>query len=104
MVIDFSARMDELARQPYSARDFLIKHQERVLFGTDMAGSEAIYRWYFRILETRDEYFPHPDYNGTFEARPRFYLYGLHLPDEVLEKIYWRNAVRLMPELEKVQL
>ena len=62
--IDFSARMDELGRQPYTARDFLIRWQDRVIFGTDMPISTEMYRCHFRFLETSDEYFDYPGYLG----------------------------------------
>ena len=69
--IDFSARIDELGRQPYSSREFFIKHQDRIIFGTDMPAniesSIEMYRTYFRFLETFDESFYSPDYDGTFE-------------------------------------
>jgi predicted TIM-barrel fold metal-dependent hydrolase len=94
--IDVSARLDELGRQPYTSRDFIIKNQDRILFGTDMPHSPDMYRWYFRILETRDEFFAHPDYDGQFGIPPRFYVYGLHLPDEVLRKVYQGNASRVI--------
>ncbi len=96
--IDISARIDELGRQPYSARDFLIKYQDRVLFGTDMPVRAEIYRSYFRFLETRDEYFDYPDYVGVY-GNSRWGIYGLELPDEVLQKIYAKNASRIIPGL-----
>jgi hypothetical protein len=96
--IDFSARIDELGRQPYSAREFLIQYQDRVYFGTDMPASARMYRCYFRFLETYDEYFVPPDYDGTFE-RFRWHIYGLGLPDGVLRKIYYQNALRIIPGL-----
>jgi len=97
VVIDFSARIDELGRQPYSARDFLIHYQDRVLFGLDMPVSVEAYRCYFRFLETRYEYFDYPDYIGRFGVYTRWKLYGLHLPDDVLRKIYHENATRVIP-------
>jgi predicted TIM-barrel fold metal-dependent hydrolase len=96
--IDFSARIDELGRQPYTARDFMIRYQDRILFGTDMPAHNDVYRAYFRFLETRDEHFEYPDYVGRF-GFSRWKIYGLHLPDEVLEKIYHRNALRIIPGL-----
>ncbi len=96
VIIDFSARIDELARQPYSARDFLIKYQDRILFGLDMPVSAEAYRCYFRFLETRDEYFDYPDYIGRFGVYTRWKLCGLDLPDEVLKKIYHDNAAGLI--------
>ncbi len=100
LFIDFSARMDELGRQPYSARDFLIRHQERVLFATDMPLSVEMYRCHFRFLETFDEYFDYPGYLGEFDSYPRWKIYGLGLPDRVLKKIYRENAIRVIGGLK----
>lgn len=97
--IDFSARCDELGRQPYTAREFLIKYQDRILFGTDMPVSVDMYRFYFRFLETYDEYFVPPDYDGTFK-RFRWHVHGLGLPDRILKKIYHANALKIMPNLK----
>jgi predicted TIM-barrel fold metal-dependent hydrolase len=100
--IDFSARIDELGRQPYSARDFLIAYQDRVLFGADMPISTDMYRAYFRFLETRDEYFDYPGYQGESDNVTRWKIYGLELPDGTLRKIYHANALRLIPGLEEI--
>lgn len=96
--IDFSARTDELGRQPYTARSFFIQCQDRILFGTDMPASVEMYRYHFRFLETFDEYFIPPDYDGTF-GRHRWRVHALGLPDEVLRKIYFGNALRVIPDL-----
>lgn len=96
--IDFSARIDELGRQPYTARDFFITYQDRILFGIDMPISPEAYRGYFRFLETRDEYFEYPDYLGR-PGHCRWRIYGLHLPDDVLRKVYYENALRVIPGL-----
>jgi uncharacterized protein len=96
--IDFSARSDELGRQPYTARDFMIRYQDRIYFGTDMPASMEVYRFYFRFLETFDEAFVPPDYDGTF-GRYRWRVCGLGLPDAVLKKIYHRNILRVVPGL-----
>jgi len=98
--IDFSARIDELGRQPYTAREFFLRYQDRILFGTDMPASLEMYRCYFRFLETFDEYFFAPDYDGTF-GRARWPIYGIGLPKDVLEKIYQKNALRIIPGLEE---
>jgi predicted TIM-barrel fold metal-dependent hydrolase len=98
--IDFSARMDELGRQPFSARDFFLRFQDRIVFGSDMPISTAMYRAYFRFLETRDEYFDYPGYLGESDNETRWKIYGLSLPDEALEKIYFRNALRIIPGLK----
>jgi len=101
--IDFSARLDELGRQPYSAREFFIKHQDRIIFGTDMPAnidtSVDMYRTYFRFLETYDESFYAPDFDGTFE-RIRWPICGIGLPDEVLRKIYYENILGIIPSLK----
>ena len=94
VLIDFSARIDELGRQPYTTRDFMIRYQDRILFGLDMPVSPEAYRCYFRFLETRDEYFDYPDYIGRFGVYSRWKIFGLNLPDEVLQKIYRDNARR----------
>ncbi|NQU10057.1 amidohydrolase family protein [bacterium] len=96
--IDFSARLDELGRQPYRSRAFLIKYQDRIYFGTDMPASVEMYRCYFRFLETYDEHFIYPDYDGTF-GRYRWHIHGLGLPPAVLRKIYYQNALKLIPGL-----
>lgn len=98
-VVDLSARIDELGRQPYSARELLIRYQDRVLFGVDMPVRADIYRAYFRFLETRDEYFEYPDYVGRW-GHCRWRIHGLGLPDETLRKIYSENARRVIPGLE----
>jgi predicted TIM-barrel fold metal-dependent hydrolase len=99
--IDISARIDELGRQPYTAREFIIKYQDRILFGADMPPRPDIYRCYFRFLETRDEYFEYPDYTGRW-GHTRWRIYGLGLPDKVLKKIYHENALRLIPGLAEI--
>ena len=99
--IDFSARIDELGRQPYSTREFLIKYQDRVYFGTDMPASREVYQCYFRFMETHDEYFTAPDYDGTF-SQSRWHIHGLKLPAQVLEKIYYKNALKIVPCLKNL--
>jgi predicted TIM-barrel fold metal-dependent hydrolase len=99
VIIDFSARIDELGRQPYAAREFLIKYSKRVIFGTDMIVSPEMYRCYFRFLETKDECFDYPDYIGRW-GHSRWGIYGLYLPDDVLENIYYKNICALIPEMK----
>lgn len=93
MYVDINARISELGRQPFTARDFMIKHQDRILFGTDTRPNVEAYRVYYRFLETRDEYIdPAPSHH----LQGRWMIYGLDLPDEVLEKIYNKNVLRLL--------
>lgn len=98
--IDFSARMDEIGRKPQETRSFMVQHQDRIIFGTDMPVSEEVYRAYYRFLETRDEPIVPPDYDGTFE-RYRWKITGLELPDQVLKKIYHQNILDLIPSLRE---
>lgn len=101
--IDFSARLDELGRQPYSSREFFIRHQDRIIFGSDMPAnldcSAEMYRSYFRFLETYDESFYSPDYDGTFD-RARWPICGIGLPKDVLKKIYSENILKIIPSLK----
>lgn len=92
--IDFSARIAELGRQPYAARRFFIDYADRILFGTDSSPVLEAYRLYYRFLETDDEYF---NYDlSPIPRQGRWRIYGLYLPDTVLEKIYYRNAERVI--------
>jgi len=90
--VDIDARIAELGRQPYTARKFMIKYQDRIMFGTDSTPDAELYRIYYRFLETDDEYF---DYSGGRFNQGRWRIYGLSLPDEVLEKIYNKNALKI---------
>jgi predicted TIM-barrel fold metal-dependent hydrolase len=90
--VDIDARISELGRQPYTARRFMIQYQDRVLFGMDDAPNAEKYRGYFRFLETDDEYFE----SVPAGKQGRWMIYGLYLPDEVLEKIYNKNALKIL--------
>lgn len=91
--VDIGERIGELGRQPYSSRRFLIDNADRILFGTDIPPNKATYQIYFRCLETADEYFDYGRNQG------RYRIYGLQLPEEVLQKIYRQNATKLIPGL-----
>jgi len=92
---DISARLAELGRVPYSARAWFIKYQDRILFGTDVPPTIEWYQVYFRGLETADEYFNYsPD--DPHGGQGRWRIYGLYLPDEVLKKVYYENAAKLI--------
>jgi len=93
LYVDISARISELGRQPYTARRFLIEYQDRVMFGTDTPCDADAYRVYYRFLETDDEYF---DPSGGHHSQGRWMIYGVYLPDQVLEKIYNANALRVL--------
>jgi predicted TIM-barrel fold metal-dependent hydrolase len=92
--IDFSARLGELGRQPYTARRFFIQHADRILFGADSGPDLESYHLYYRFLETGDEYF---NYNtGEIPQQGRWHVCGLYLPADVLKKIYYDNAQRVL--------
>jgi predicted TIM-barrel fold metal-dependent hydrolase len=103
--VDTAARLPELGRQPYTARRFFLKYQDRILFGTDstpIAGAklakdgQEMFRVHWRWFETDDEYF---DPRNTHHLQSLWRVHGAFLPDEVLKKIYYENAVRLIPGL-----
>jgi predicted TIM-barrel fold metal-dependent hydrolase len=97
MFSEIGAVIAELGRQPRAARAFLIKYQDRVMFGKDSWVPEE-YATYFRVLETADEYFP---YHKRYHAFWR--MYGLDLPDDVLKKIYYKNALKVIPNIDASQ-
>ena len=95
MYTEIGAVIAELGRQPRAAKAFLTKYQDRVLFGKDSWVPDE-YETYFRVLETEDEYFPyHKRYHAYWK------MYGIGLSDEVLKKIYYKNAMTLIPGLDK---
>lgn len=97
---DFSARCDDLGRDPEAAREFVVRFQDRLYFGTDMPASVEMYRFHYRFLETREEGLVPPDYDGTF-SRHRWTVRGLGLPDPVLQKLYHANALDWIPGLRE---
>ena len=98
VVTELGAVLAELGRQPKRAREFLINYKDRVLFGKDYNPSQEFseYYTYFRVLETDDEYF---DYYRKRHAHWK--MYGLSLPDSVLKSIYYKNALKLFPKIDK---
>ena len=94
MYVGIGAVIAELGRQPRHAREFFIRHQDRIVFGKDAWKPEE-FPTYFRVLETDDEYFPYYKKYHAFWA-----MYGLDLPDEVLKKVYYKNAIDLLGDLD----
>lgn len=92
--VDFAARIPELGRQPYSARRFFLQYSDRILFGTDLSPHLPSYRLYYRFLETDDEYFSHDLVDPPQQGR--WHIYGLYLPDNILQNVYLRNAERVI--------
>ncbi|MDA7711438.1 amidohydrolase [Flavobacteriaceae bacterium] len=94
VMTEIGAVLAELGRQPKRARQFFIDYQDRLLFGKDSYNVSEYYT-YFRVLETEDEYF---DYYRKRHAHWK--MYGLALPDSVLQKVYYKNALRLFPTID----
>ncbi|NOZ27499.1 MAG: amidohydrolase family protein [Chloroflexi bacterium] len=92
---DISARIAELGRAPYTARAWFLKHSDRILFGTDARPDIPTYQTYFRFLETADEYFEYAP-GAPIPPQGRWRIYGVCLPDEVLQGVYQENATRLL--------
>jgi predicted TIM-barrel fold metal-dependent hydrolase len=90
---EVGAVLYDIGRQPRVARDFFIRFQDRILFGKDSFQPEE-YPFFWRVFETADDYF---DYYRGYHAFWK--LYGLDLPDEVLKKLYYKNALRITPGL-----
>lgn len=88
--VDISARISELGRQPYTSRQFFLRYADRILFGTDFGFDPAMYRIFYRFLETMDESF---DYStNETPDQGRWQIHGIGLPDDVLRKVYAENA------------
>lgn len=92
--VGIGAVIAELGRQPRMARKFFENYQDRILFAKDAYNKEEFYT-YFRVLETEDEYFP---YYKKYHAYWR--MYGIGLPDEILKKVYYKNALRIIPNID----
>ena len=105
-VVDIAARIGELGRQPRTARRFVDKYQDRVLFGTDAVPppdgdkypqqvfKDELYEIYYRFLETEDEYFDYAP--AVVPPQGRWRIYGLGLPEAILRKVYHDNAARIL--------
>jgi predicted TIM-barrel fold metal-dependent hydrolase len=92
---EVGAVLYDLGRQPRTAHAFFLKYQDRILFGKDSYQPDE-FPYFWRTFETTDEYF---DYYRDYHAFWK--LYGIGLPDQVLKKLYYQNALRLMPGLPR---
>jgi len=92
---ELGAVLYDIGRQPRTAHDFFVKYQDRILFGKDSYQPDE-YPYYWRVFETNDEYF---DYYRDYHAFWK--LYGIGLPDDVLKKVYYKNALRLVPGIAR---
>lgn len=94
VMTEIGAVLAELGRQPHRARQFFENYQDRILFGKDSYKVSEYYT-YFRVLETQDEYF---DYYRKRHAHWK--MYGLGLSDSILKKLYYKNAMRILPSID----
>ena len=93
---EVGAVLYDIGRQPHTAHDFFVKYQDRILFGKDSYQPDE-YPYYWRVFETHDEYFEYyRDYHAFWK------LYGIGLPDRVLRKLYYGNALKVVPGLPRV--
>jgi predicted TIM-barrel fold metal-dependent hydrolase len=92
---EVGAVLYDIGRQPRAAHDFFVKYQDRIMFGKDSFQPEE-YPYYWRVFETRDEYF---DYYRHYHAFWK--LYGIDLPDSVLKKVYYKNALKITKALPR---
>jgi predicted TIM-barrel fold metal-dependent hydrolase len=104
LCVELAARIGELGRQPRTARRFVDRHQDRILFGTDAVPTgldmpqqlfcDQLYEIYYRFLETEDDYFDYAPANVPPQGRWR--IGGIGLSEQVLRKVYHDNAARLL--------
>jgi predicted TIM-barrel fold metal-dependent hydrolase len=103
--VEISAAVQDLGRAPLLSRKFFLKYQDRILFGSDgnpERGVEEFWIPHFRFLETYDEHFDHPAQLRSPTGAPlhgRWRIYGIGLPDDVLRKVYYANALRYLPDV-----
>jgi predicted TIM-barrel fold metal-dependent hydrolase len=103
--VEISAAVQDLGRAPRLVREFFLKYQDRILFGSDgnpSRGVEEFWVPHWRFLETYDEHFDHPAQLRSPTGAPlhgRWRIYGIGLPDDVLRKVYYANALRYLPSL-----
>jgi predicted TIM-barrel fold metal-dependent hydrolase len=102
--VELGARIGELGRQPRMSRRFFDRYQDRIVFGTDAVPNgtdtpqqifgDALYEIYYRFLETEDEYFDYAP--APVPPQGRWRIYGVGLPENILRKVYYENAERLL--------
>ncbi len=101
--VELSATVQDLGRAPIMIRKFFLKYQDRILFGSDGnpgRGEDEFWIPHWRFLETYDEHFDHPAQLRSATGAPlhgRWRIYGIGLPDDVLRKVYYANALRYLP-------
>ena len=99
MAREVSARRDE-------ARDFFIRNAERILFGSDQVSGDdrgfdflASRFWVHRKLWETAYIGPNPILDPDLPEDQQPMLRGLALPDDVLQKLYHDNAVKILTRI-----
>jgi predicted TIM-barrel fold metal-dependent hydrolase len=84
-------------KRPEEAREFFIRYQDRIIFGTDFSTSGLASRiWVTRNFLETDELFHVPTDDRLFWPDHRTMIRGIALPAEVLRKIYAGNFERIV--------
>lgn len=113
LYIDTAARIPEIGRHPVEKlRDFFTEFQDRILYGSDLGvgpepeplflGSSGandptpeeeklFFSATHRFFETADTNFAHPT-----PIQGSWTINGVNLPRPILEKVYAKNAMRLL--------
>ena len=99
LYVEIASRIGELGRKPYSAREFFLEFSDRIMFGTDGPKPEPRMHLYFRFLESKDEYFPYSE--KPFPPQGLWNIYGIGLPEDTLKKVYFENAMRIIPGVKE---
>ena len=95
LYVEPASRIGELGRQPYTARKFFLKYADRIVFGTDGPWPAKRLQRYWRFLETYDENFPYSE--KDFPPQGFWNIYGIGLPNQILQKVYYENAAKIIP-------
>lgn len=104
------AGLEAVSRDPEPFREFITKHTDRTLFGTDMVvtgNKEKTQEWIEAVLRACRDVLEKETYHCFMGARGSAYcknpenFYGLYrglaLPDDILKKVYETNFERLFP-------
>ncbi len=99
LVIEISSRIAELGRQPYTARQFFLRYQDRIMFGTDGPRVAGRLLPHWRFFQTSDENFAYAE--NPFPPQGLWNIHGINLPEAALKKLYFQNAERVIPGVKE---
>lgn len=99
LVVEISSRIAELGRQPYTSREFFLRYQDRIMFGTDGPRPAGRLLPHWRFFQTFDENFAYAE--NPFPPQGLWNIHGIGLPDDVLRKLYHENAARVIPGVQE---